>query len=136
MKPKSFREYPMFVALFYWWFKEAPQKIIYVSQKIITYFYNYFSIPLLFRTLLDPWKKDEIDTTNMSLDDIIKVWFMNLVARLVGASVRSITILAGLLLIGITFLASIIFFLGFIFLPAIIIYLIINGFSHIQNGLL
>lgn len=81
--------------------------------------------------MLDPWKKDEIDTTNMALDDIIRVWFMNLVSRLVGGAVRSLTILAGLFLIICSILFGIVCFIGFVFLPLIVVYLIINGLSFI-----
>jgi len=126
-KHKSYREYPMIVGFFYWWLRDAPEEILHVSKEIIVYVYSYFSVPLLLRTLFDPWKKDEIDTTNMSLDDIIKVKFANLISRLVGAIVRSITILVGLLIIIGTCLLTTAFFVGFILLPVIFVYLVING---------
>lgn len=117
----------MIVGFFYWWLRDAPEEILHVSKEIIVYVYSYFSVPLLLRTLFDPWKKDEIDTTNMSLDDIIKVKFANLISRLVGAIVRSITILVGLLIIIGTCLLTTAFFVGFILLPVIFVYLVING---------
>jgi hypothetical protein len=130
-KPQtSFREYPALVGFFYWWLKVAPAQIYLISKQIIIYFYKYFSIPILFKTLFDPWKKDEIDTTNMALDDIIKVKFMNLVSRLVGAAVRSMTIAVGLVSVLSVIVLSFCFLVGFILLPIIVIFLIINALGR------
>lgn len=130
-KPQnSFREYPIIVGFFYWWFKVAPGQIYSVSMQMVIYFYKYFSIPILFKTLFDPWKKDEIDTTNMALDDIIKVKFMNLISRLVGAVVRSMTIAIGLALVLSVLILAFCFLLGFILLPVIVVILIINGLGR------
>ena len=89
---------------------------------------------MLLKTLFDPWKKDEIDTTNMAMDDIIKVWFMNLISRVVGASVRSITIMVGLGAIAGVFIGSVLFFIGFILLPVLVVFLIINGSARFISG--
>lgn len=121
----------MMVGFFYWWLSYAPDRIIYIGKKTITLVYNYFSVPLLFRTLFDPWKKDEIDTTNMALDDMIKVWFANLISRLVGAAVRTITIMVGILIIAGTFLSAVLFFAGFILAPIVVVYMIVNGLTRL-----
>ena len=76
---------------------------------------------------MDPWKKDEVDMTNLALDDRIKVWGMNLVSRFVGFMVRAITISIGLLAIIFTVLAAIVCFAGFITFPIIIIFLLYLG---------
>jgi hypothetical protein len=131
----SFREYPILVGFFYWWLKEAPTKIFQTAKSVIFYYYKFFSIPILFKTLFDPWKKDEIDITNMALDDIIRVKFMNLISRLVGAVVRSMTIAVGvLLIIGITVLSGA-FLLGFLIFPILIIFLLINALGRFNGGL-
>jgi len=98
---------------------------------MIAYFYRYFSISILLRTLFDYWKKDEIDMTNLALDDRIRVMMMNLVSRFVGATVRSITILVGLSVIVFIFLAMIVSYIGFILLPIIVIFFIINGLARL-----
>lgn len=98
---------------------------------MIVYFYRYFSISTLLRTLFDYWKKDEIDMTNLALDDRIRVMMMNLVSRFVGATVRSITILVGLFVILFVFLAMCISYVGFILLPFIVIFFIINGLARL-----
>lgn len=121
----------MMAGFFYWWLRDAPDKIIYICKRTIVLTYSYFSIPLLLKTLLDPWKKDEIDTTNMALSDMMRVWLENLISRFVGAAVRSITVLIGVLIIAGVFLLAVVFFIGFILAPAIIVYLIINGLTRL-----
>lgn len=123
----NFRELPLISAFFVWWFKYIPSRIIYIARKIIVKTFRYFSIDLLLRTLFQPWKRDEIDTTNMALDDKIKVWMMNLVSRLIGAAVRGLTIAVGTLAICGTFVASALSLIGFIALPALSFWLIILG---------
>lgn len=79
--------------------------------------YDFFSISLLFRTLLLPWKRDEINATNVSLDVVIRIWIMNMVSVLVGFTVRSMTILIGLFVIFLAFLAIVASLIGFYILP-------------------
>ena len=69
--------------------------------------------------------------TNLALDDRIRVMAMNLVSRFVGATVRSITILVGLLIIILVFSAMCISYIGFILLPIIVIFFIINGLARL-----
>lgn len=69
--------------------------------------------------------------TNLALDDRIRVMMMNLVSRFVGATVRSITILVGLSVIVFIFLAMIVSYIGFILLPIIVIFFIINGLARL-----
>ena len=123
----DFRELPIVLAFFVWWFKETPAKIIYIGQKTVGRAFEFFSITLLLKSLFSPWKRDETDTSNMALEDKVKVLMMNLVSRLVGAVVRSGTILVGLLIISATFLASLAAVIGFILLPIILVYFIARG---------
>ena len=124
---KDYREYPEVVAFFAWWLVFIPRRIVTISLRMVKKTFNFFSIDLLFKTLLQPWKRDEIDTTNMALDDKARVWMMNLVSRLVGATVRGGTIVIGLSAIGAIIVAAILALVGIITLPVIIVWLIIQG---------
>lgn len=123
----DFREMPIFLAFFYWWFSVVPKKIIYIGSKSLKRAFEFFSISLLLKSLFSPWKRDETDTSNMSLDDRLRVLMMNVVSRLVGAVVRLGTIFVGLIIIIATFLATLLGVLIFIFIPVIAAYLIINA---------
>ncbi len=111
-----------------WWFKEVPGEILFIMRKAIKKIFLYFSIDLLAKTLFLPWKRDEIDTSNLSLDLKLRVWIMNIVSRLVGATVRIITIVSGLFAIGITAVIGVFMTIGFVALPFLSIYLLIRTF--------
>ena len=128
-KKTDFREMPQIAGFVYWWLLFVPTKIITIAVRMVKKTFHFFSIDLLLKTLLQPWKKDEIDTTNMALDDKIRVWMMNLVSRLVGAIVRGGTIVIGLGAIIGTIITAILLLIGFILLPFIAIWLIIQGFN-------
>ncbi len=99
-----------------------------IFLKLINKIFNYFSIDLLLKTLFLPWKRDEIDTSNLSLDLKFRVWIMNLVSRLVGATVRIIVVLIGLMAIIITSVLWILLTVSFLLLPLISLYLLIRAF--------
>jgi len=66
----------------------------------------------------------------MSLDDRVRVIMMNLVSRVVGATVRGGTIVVGLGAIFATIVATILALIGFIALPAIALYLIVISMNY------
>jgi hypothetical protein len=78
--------------------------------------------------LLLPWKRDEIDTSNLSIDLKLRVWIMNLVSRLIGAVVRSGVIIVGLGAIALSVIGAIVVIGAFLALPIIAIYLLISAF--------
>ena len=104
-----------------------PSRIIYVANKSVTKLFNYFSIDLLLKTLFLPWKRDEVDMTNMSLDDRLRVMLMNLISRLVGAVVRTGTIFVGTLSIIATALSALVALILFVASPLLALALIIGG---------
>lgn len=96
--------------------------------------YDFFSISLLLKTLLLPWKRDEINATNVSLDVVIRIWIMNMVSVLVGFTVRGMTIFIGFVVLFLTCLITVFVLIGFYLLPFLSIAMLIlairsfNGF--------
>lgn len=120
---------PTFIGFFYWWIFVVPKEIIGITLKVIKKTFNFFSIDLLFKTLLLPWKRDEVDMINMSLDDRFRVIIMNLVSRLVGAVVRGGTIITGMAAIAASAIAGILSLVIFLTLPLIAVYFIIASLN-------
>ena len=121
---------PLPVGFVLWWFEYVPIKIIYISKKLIGKAYNFFSIPILLKSLLAPWKKDEVDTSNMALDDKLRVWMMNLMSRLIGAVVRSGTIFFGLVAIIATVIGAALSLILFLAAPAVSIGFLVAGIIY------
>lgn len=118
----------MLASFFSWWLFEVPAKLWKITISLSRKIFGYFSIDLLLKTLFYPWKRDEIDTSNLSLDKRFQVWLMNLVSRLVGATVRMVTISLGLAVTGATFIIGVCGIAGFYFLPLVSAYLIYQSF--------
>ena len=121
------------VTYFYWWYAEEPvylwRAIIITTRKI----FHSFSVPLLFRTLFDPWKRDASSAENASIQTLYQIWLNNLVSRFVGFIVRLFTIFTGLLLTTAFFMLATLCFLAWLILPVIIIYLLVSGIEGIYG---
>ena len=127
-KARDFRDLSLVGAFFAWWLALTPRKIMAVCGRTIRKFFDFFSIDLLAKTLFLPWKRDEIDTSNMALEDKFRVWIMNLVSRLVGLVVRLITITLGLSTIALTALSGVLVTVAFMVLPLIGVGLVVIAF--------
>jgi ATP-dependent Clp protease ATP-binding subunit ClpC len=79
-----------------WYYSQAINKAMLIYQSIVLLTYDFFSIPLLIRTLFYPWKKDEVAPTTPSLQLLIQAFWMNMIVRFLGAIIRSIMIVFGL----------------------------------------
>ena len=118
--------YPSFVTLlFKWWLLEMPKNIFRGTIQVAKNLFNFFSIILLVKTIFDPWKRDVIDTKNLSLGQQAQVLVMNLVSRFFGAIVRLFTILAGLVIIILEIIFGFLWMLIFVLSPFIAIGMIV-----------
>lgn len=115
---------------FYWQFITSPQKIFFIAKKTVFYLYHQFSIGYLFKTLFEPWKKDTVGMANPTLQDRLRIFVFNLIARFMGFVVRTLTILAGFIIIFIVFILSTIAFVVWVLLPFIAIYMIYMGMLY------
>lgn len=127
VQPKNFHEHSIFLALLIWWFQYVPSRALYIAKKTIHKLYDFFSIALLLRTLTQPWKRDEIDSSNLALDEKIRVLMMNLVSVFIGFTVRSITIFLGLMAIFLLAVFCLTFIVIFYLLPVFSILMIYLG---------
>ena len=84
-----------------WHFWDKPKKIQSFWNKVIGFYYYYFSIPLLTKTLFAPWKRQLItsDRPGFHLEEIFSKLTFNIFSRIIGATIRTVTILSGLVLI-------------------------------------
>jgi hypothetical protein len=125
----SAKNRPIFLAVVFWWFVFKPKQFLYIYLKVIKKIRQFFSISLLFRTLFAPWKRDEINMGNLSLQDRLRVLVMNLISRLVGAIVRGGTIVVGIISIISTTIGFTFAILAFVLLPILSLLLLMTAFS-------
>jgi hypothetical protein len=109
-------------ALFFvWWYIEAPPRNWQIVKAFILRCLDTFSVPILIKTIFAPWKRDVISTENLSLNEKFQVMLMNLVSRFIGAVIRSITILIGLISAALVAILGVTFWIIWFFMPLIIV---------------
>lgn len=111
-----------------WYYGEAPKKILKIWQNYVLFMANYFSIPLLLKTLFAPWR---MDITPYKRGFVIREFFytltMNLISRILGAIVRIIVIVIGIAVEIIVVILGGVLFVLWLILPLLLIYGIIKG---------
>jgi len=104
-----------------------------VGENFILWANQYFSIGFLITRLFSPWHKD-ISSYGMGFDlqRWSKIFLWNFISRFIGAILRLIIILLGLVCaLGIIFLTIIVFVLWQV-LPLIILLLLFSGLSNFK----
>lgn len=118
----------IFFYYFYWHFLEAPRNILMAWKNFLKFGLNYFSIPLLLRTLFSPWHKYAWSyPRGFYPEKYLEVFVSNLISRILGAILRIFMIIVGILTEIFIILAGIIIFLVWIVLPLLLIAGLILG---------
>lgn len=112
-----------------WHYTLAISDFFTIWKDIVWFTYNYFSIPLLLRTLFSPWKR--LGEKRKGYFDFVYI-IMNLITRIYGAIFRIITILIGLIVVLFVIALGPIFLLLWIILPVVVIALLSKGISLIR----
>jgi len=111
---------PSFISmLIKWWIINTPKNIWFGTIQIIENTFHFFSIPQLVKTLFEPWRRDSIEAINLSLQQRLQLWVMNLVSRFIGFLIRSITIFTAFVIIIIEFIVGFIWLFVFMLAPFI-----------------
>jgi len=109
-------------------FFDAPREILKAWRNFLIFNLNYFSIPVLLRTLFAYWRKYSWEhSRGFDLVNYLEVAISNAISRILGAIMRIFLIFIGLTVeIFVLFLGGIIF-LTWLVLPALIVFLFYHG---------
>ncbi|KPJ70159.1 hypothetical protein AMJ51_02440, partial [Microgenomates bacterium DG_75] len=84
---------------FSWHYLVAPKRIIKIGLNFLIFFYHYFSVALIARTIFSPWKRLTIKRKRaLTFENFFYVLSFNLTSRSIGAIVRLSTLLTWLLI--------------------------------------
>jgi len=117
-----------------WWYGQEPVVLWRATEVISKKVFLTFSVPVLVRTLFDPWKRDITGAQNPSLQELFQIFVSNMISRMVGFFIRLFTIFTGFLVTGLCFILIFSILILWLFLPLIIIGLLIHGANLILNG--
>lgn len=105
-----------------WQFFEVPKEILKAWKNFLKFNLNYFSVPLLLKTLFSPWRRYKMSYgKGFDIGGYFGALLSNLIFRFLGAAMRSFLIFLGLLVEVFILFTGIIIFFGWLVLPALLI---------------
>jgi len=117
---------PIVLVFWRWYYGEALKNVLIAWRNFIIFALNYFSIPLLFKTLFAPWRRDITKRPHgLDLKKFFEYLTFNTISRGLGFIVRLFTILAGIIYLVLTIIIGAIFFALWIIMPLVILGLLI-----------
>lgn len=110
-----------------WHFFDEPKAILKAWKNFLLFNLNYFSIFLLLKTLFSPWHQYRWSyPRGLDIPLYLEVFFSNLISRVLGAILRTVIILVGLIFEIIILILGFLVFLGWFILPAFLVFLLIR----------
>ncbi len=111
------------IQFLFWYFIEMPKNILQSWKDIFRFYLNYFSIPLLLKTLFAPWRHNLLSySKGFDLGEYFEIFISNLISRTIGAILRFCLILIGFFVEIFIILAGVIMFLTWLMLPFCLIF--------------
>jgi len=115
-----------------WYFVETPKRILRGWKNILSFNLNYFSVPLLFKTMFSYWHQYRwYYPRGFDIGQYLEVFFSNLISRILGAIVRIFMIVFGVVAEIIIFIIGIIILAAWLFMPVLIVSAVLKGISLI-----
>ncbi len=119
-----------FTSYVQWHYGRALRGIFMLWLNTLLFVVHYFSLLLLFKTLLAPWKRlQETYKGGIGLENILGLIIVNTVMRAVGAVIRLVVIAVGLAVLVLVVVGFIPFVFLWILAPAAVVVLFLNGFA-------
>jgi len=116
------RKRNIFLQFLVWHFYEVTGGILKAFKNFLFFNFNYFSIGLLAKTLFSHWRRfRESYGRGFDIKRYFEAFVTNMISRILGAIVRTVVIIIGLVVEVFIFIGGIIVFLTWIFLPILLL---------------
>lgn len=116
------------VLWFFWQFYEMPKFLLGVWKNYIFFALNYFSLPILLKSLFSPWRKYRWNYPKwFNIGEFFSTLISNMFSRLLGALMRVVLIVIGILFQIFVIFAGLIIFLAWVLVP----FAVIAGFIFV-----
>ena len=115
-----------------WHFFDMPKNILRAWRDYLRFNLNYFSVPLLLKTLFSPWKKYQASYgKGFDVGRYLEAFFSNMIFRIFGAIIRTFLIIIGLISEVVVVFGGAIAFFAWLVLPALMVLGLFWGFKII-----
>ncbi|KKS30704.1 MAG: hypothetical protein UV60_C0005G0006 [Parcubacteria group bacterium GW2011_GWA2_43_11] len=124
-------------ALYYirWHYSQGIVDLIGVVRNFIWFFYTFFSIPLLLKTLFQPFERlGERYSKGFDPGAWAQVFVVNSLMRVVGALLRLFLVLIGIIFIILTIVVGVLFLVAWILAPLLLFFLVTYGLKLMSLG--
>jgi hypothetical protein len=119
---KVFSNQNIILAWIPWQFSEMPKNILKAWRNFLVFNLNYFSVPLLLKTLFSPWRRYQWSYgRGFDAGRYLYTFFSNMISRVLGAVMRSFLILIALIIEFFIFWAGIFVFFGWLVFPLLLL---------------
>ena len=119
----------IFSLFLFWYIWYVPISILRGWKNFLKFGLNYFSIPRLVKTLFSPWRKYAwAYPRGFSFWQYFESLISNLIFRILGAILRSVLIVVGIISELFIIVIGFLVFLGWIILPILLIFGLYHGF--------
>lgn len=118
----------MFLTWLHWHFIEVPRSLLKVWKNFLYFNFNYFLVPQLFKTFFSHWRNiQEYYPRGFNPKRYLEICLNNLISRVLGAIIRSITIIIALIFELLILIIGFFIFSLWLFLPLLILTLFFLG---------
>lgn len=113
-----------------WHFGEVPSSMMQAYKNFLSFNLKHFSVALLLKTLFSHWRRYK-ESYGKGFNPVryFKVFISNSISRILGAVIRTTTIIFALILEIIIFILGIFAFIFWLLVPFLILVLIFAGIS-------
>jgi len=117
----------IFIQYFQWQFLDTPKNILQGWQNCLRFNLNYWSVPLLLRTFFSHWRRYRYSYgRGFELKRYFEAFTFNMISRVLGALMRSVLIILGIITEVLVFLAGAVVLLFWLIFP----FLLVGGFLY------
>lgn len=123
----------IFVLWLVWYFLDSPRAILRAWRNYLKFNLNYWSIPVLLKTLFSHWRRYSYSYgKRFDLGRYFEALTFNLMSRTIGAVLRIFFIGVGLLIEIFIVFAGILVLAGWLFLPLLLLFLLVGIFFGLK----
>ena len=113
----------IFLKFLVWHFYDTPKGILKAFKNFLVFNFKFFSIGLLAKTFFSHWRRyRESYGRGLDIKRYFEAFTTNMISRILGAIVRTVVIVIGLVVEVFIFFGGIIIFLTWIFLPILLLF--------------
>ncbi len=117
-----------------WHYTYALTDLVNIVRNFVWFFYEFFSIPLLAKTLFVPFHRLSEQSHGFNLEAWGEALLVNTLMRFVGALLRITLIVLGTVCIVLTFVAGIVFFVAWLLVPFILTFVVGTALALVAIG--